>query len=381
MTTTKKRLKTSTSTFPHVSKKTRFSSLSSSDRNRVQSSSAEIIGGNEDLLTEILLLLPVKSVVRFKAVSKHWHSVISVESFRRRHLLNHFRRRPETQHSFILGVQGRSQFFLCHPTIKKLVRFNLPCTFPLVKILQSRHGLLLLECRYTETEHYYYYVFNPTTKQVRNIHKGNSAVMLSLVFDPSVSEYYKVVAIWKNPSTNVISVSQYGSDTREWKTRDADAAFPDAGLTLAKILSCNCRAYFTRNKHPSFYYSPVKLGNTRYVVESNGHLHCINLSFNQDKPCFDITELIDNKWSESDSYQLKRVLDKQKAEFLGMIREERMEDSMFLVHVPGQIIIFRLRDETCEVLVDYRSDYFYQEGRLQFEFKDVHPFTESFASV
>ncbi|KAL8487174.1 hypothetical protein ACS0TY_023732 [Phlomoides rotata] len=234
---------------------------------------------------------------------------------------------------------------------------------------------------YTETEHYYYYVFNPTTKQVRNIHKGNSAVMLSLVFDPSVSEYYKVVAIWKNPSTNVISVSQYGSDTREWKTRDADAAFPDAGLTLAKILSCNCRAYFTRNKHPSFYSSPVKLGNTRYVVELNGHLHCINLSFNQDKPCFDITELIDNKWSESDSYQLKRVLDKQKAEILGMIREERMEDSMFLVHVPGQIIIFRLRDETCEVLVDYRSDYFYQEGRLQFEFKDVHPFTESFASV
>ncbi|KAL8487162.1 hypothetical protein ACS0TY_023726 [Phlomoides rotata] len=370
MTTTKKRLKTS--------RKTR---LSSSDRNRVQSSSAEIIGGNEDLLTEILLLLPVKSVVRFKAVSKHWHSVISVESFPRRHLLNHFRRRPETQHSFILGVQGRSQFFLCHPTIKKLVRFNLPCPSPLAKILQSRHGLLLLEeCRYTErgSTHYCYYVFNPTTKQVRNIHKSNSAVLLSLLFDPSVSEYYKVVAIWKNPSTNVISLSLYGSDTREWKT-----VSPDTGLQFAHILRWNLRrSYFIRNKHPLFrYYSSGKLGKSRYVVESNGHLHCINLSFNQDKPCVDITELIDNKWSESDWYQLKPVLDKQKTAFLGMIREERMEDSMFLVHVPGQIIIFRLRDETREVLVDYRSDYFYQEDRLQFEFKDVHPFTESFASV
>ncbi|KAL8493446.1 hypothetical protein ACS0TY_024598 [Phlomoides rotata] len=86
-------------------------------------------------------------------------------------------------------------------------------------------------------------------------------------------------------------------------------------------------------------------------------------------PCFNITELIDNKWSackKSDWYQLKRVLDEQKrstrgqAGFLGMIR---------------------LRDETCEMLVDYRSDYFYQEGRLQFEFKDAHPFMETYASV
>ncbi|KAL0387434.1 UNVERIFIED_CONTAM: F-box protein [Sesamum radiatum] len=43
--------------------------------------SAEVIGSVDDLLIHILLRLPVKSLMRFKLVSKHWKSLITGHHF------------------------------------------------------------------------------------------------------------------------------------------------------------------------------------------------------------------------------------------------------------------------------------------------------------
>ncbi|PON92423.1 F-box domain containing protein [Trema orientale] len=43
--------------------------------------SAESIAGNVDLLTQILIFLPIKSLLKFKSVSKHWLSLISDPNF------------------------------------------------------------------------------------------------------------------------------------------------------------------------------------------------------------------------------------------------------------------------------------------------------------
>ncbi|KAJ0444601.1 putative F-box domain-containing protein [Helianthus annuus] len=47
--------------------------------------SAEIISSNDDLLTEILVRLPVTSILRFKSVSKHWHSLLTHTHFTQRY--------------------------------------------------------------------------------------------------------------------------------------------------------------------------------------------------------------------------------------------------------------------------------------------------------
>lgn len=48
---------------------------------RVSLSSAEIIASNQDLLTEILIRIPAKPLLKFKCVSKQWLSLISDPKF------------------------------------------------------------------------------------------------------------------------------------------------------------------------------------------------------------------------------------------------------------------------------------------------------------
>ncbi|KAI8570222.1 hypothetical protein RHMOL_Rhmol01G0017300 [Rhododendron molle] len=49
------------------------------------SPAAELISGNVDLLTEIFLRLPAKSLIRFKSLSKHWLSLVSHPQFSAKH--------------------------------------------------------------------------------------------------------------------------------------------------------------------------------------------------------------------------------------------------------------------------------------------------------
>lgn len=56
-----------------MSKKPKFSEM--------YSPSADVIGGNEDFLSQIFPHLPVKSLSRFKSVSKQWLALISHRDF------------------------------------------------------------------------------------------------------------------------------------------------------------------------------------------------------------------------------------------------------------------------------------------------------------
>ncbi|KAH6779483.1 hypothetical protein C2S52_010720 [Perilla frutescens var. hirtella] len=108
----------------------------------LETSSATIIDGNDDLLTEILVLLPAKSLIRFQLVSKHWRSLISDESFPDLRLHQRHSRRRQPQLSFILRTTGSQQFFICDLTAKTMVRLHFEWSH--VKILQSSNGLLYI---------------------------------------------------------------------------------------------------------------------------------------------------------------------------------------------------------------------------------------------
>ncbi|MFS8027578.1 putative F-box domain-containing protein [Helianthus anomalus] len=47
--------------------------------------SGALIGSNDDLLTEILLRLPVTSILLFKSVSKHWRLLLRHRHFTHRY--------------------------------------------------------------------------------------------------------------------------------------------------------------------------------------------------------------------------------------------------------------------------------------------------------
>ncbi|KAK1399347.1 hypothetical protein POM88_009210 [Heracleum sosnowskyi] len=60
---------------------------------KVYSASADLIGGNEDLIDKILLCLPERSLFRFKSVSKQWNSLISYPRF----CLDHTLKNPSSE--------------------------------------------------------------------------------------------------------------------------------------------------------------------------------------------------------------------------------------------------------------------------------------------
>ncbi|KAK6156588.1 hypothetical protein DH2020_010836 [Rehmannia glutinosa] len=358
-------------------------------------SSAAIIGSNDDLLTEFLIFFPAKSLIRFQLVSKQWHSVISSPSFRHLHSLHHCRRRAKSQPSFLLRGAA-SRFFICHPTVKRLVPFSFGFNKK-VNILRSCNGLLLLECRKTNFGYKDYYIFNPTTLKFRNLWLRKAFVGLCLVFDPSRSPHYRVLCLvpCENSSSRLLV---YDSETHKWK--DSVESYTRRQKFCGGIY-WNDDVYFYKSRHMSRCYSfknekicalddpPLVIrspGAMKYhIMESNGHLHSVSLYLKPINKYLYVYEMSDVDFSWCRKYRVD--LNPISATFggnirlLGMIRGDREEDSILLFHVTGKIMVYRFVAEVFEVLVDFRSEGYFREGLLQFEFKNAHQFIESLAPV
>ncbi|KAL6501297.1 hypothetical protein OROHE_024944 [Orobanche hederae] len=118
---------------------------------------------NEDVLMEILLWLPAKSIIRFKLVCKRWLLLFSSDKFRHLHTL----RCPKLQQSLILET-STSLFFYFNPIIdgdeRSMIPYNFPHPDP--RIASSCNGLMLLQSHFKDKS---FYVYNPTTRQSREI--------------------------------------------------------------------------------------------------------------------------------------------------------------------------------------------------------------------
>ncbi|KAL3849292.1 hypothetical protein ACJIZ3_011174 [Penstemon smallii] len=125
-----------------------------------QRNSAEIIASNDDLLIEILLRLPIKLLIRFKSVSKHWQSLIT------------------------------------NPLFRQLRNRTIGLMFPVDdRVLHSCNEVLLCVS-------YCARVCNPITNQLSVVQQpeiGNYRVIrgMRLAFDPATSPHYKVVCVQK----------------------------------------------------------------------------------------------------------------------------------------------------------------------------------------
>ncbi|KAB5574540.1 hypothetical protein DKX38_001734 [Salix brachista] len=197
----------------------RIAGSSSSSQAPLFSVSAETIANNEDLLTELLLRLPIKSLLKFKCVSKHWLSLISNPRFSRRRiscdtppcgLFLIERGSPYAGYQFVALDSNHSK-----APFKNLTSVNDPSE---IKLIQSCNGLLLFHSLLPGRSGGIYYVYNPTTKQHTTIPGPSRAVGAALAFDPSKSPHYKVICVRKcRWLQHQYGIMMYSSNSGPWR--------------------------------------------------------------------------------------------------------------------------------------------------------------------
>ncbi|OMO62612.1 hypothetical protein COLO4_32998 [Corchorus olitorius] len=168
--------------------------------------SAEQIGYNEDLLIEILLRVPSKSVPKFRFVSKQWRSLISSTRFR----LSHARTLASLKPCALLldrVIHSKITVLPLNPDYES--RLLPPLDFldsATIEILESCGGLLLCEFNYLYSFKYnvfgrVYVICNPTTREYKILPPpppmatNSICFTASLALDPLKSPHYKIIYV------------------------------------------------------------------------------------------------------------------------------------------------------------------------------------------
>ncbi|KAF7144498.1 hypothetical protein RHSIM_Rhsim04G0064700 [Rhododendron simsii] len=184
-----------------------------------------IVGSNLDLVTEILLRVPAKPLIKFKCVSKHWLSLISDSNF----AINHTRRNPTPPVSGIYVSAKRSKSLIlkdqfspfslgCRRGTSRLPAFSFlrdAISGDYSTVSHSSNGLFLC-CNGNMS----YIVCNLTTQKFIPLPKPSltsSGEKPYLIFDPTKSPHYKVVLVNNSHLLNASQLAIYTSEFASWK--------------------------------------------------------------------------------------------------------------------------------------------------------------------
>ncbi|GMN41048.1 hypothetical protein TIFTF001_010276 [Ficus carica] len=361
--------------------------------------SAETIANNVDLLTQILLFLPIKSLLKFKSVSKHWLSLISDPDLRRR------------VSSTKKPISGLFLFRTFSPSYDFLFIHNdddnnnpspvpsRPLTFVEhlsgIEILQSCNGLFL--CSGYKTDPYLlpfsqpfprFYVYNPTTNEFIKLPRlqGDTRTWvlgINMSFDPAISPHYKVVCFQScgSPLDTYCRIKIYSSETRgAWRqSGDPFSVLEVDHLMFDFGVFCNGAIHWLSHSETTslrFNVDKEKLrempmplvhndpnwdaSTVRYFGESNGHLHIVNLHHSR-RTEFDVSE-IEREYSgwfvkyrvdingvlRAFPEMIRRYLDPLDMDYYGfsilcVVREEADEESSLVLHIPGKALRFNVK--------------------------------------
>ncbi|XP_050373072.1 F-box protein At5g07610-like [Argentina anserina] len=326
------------------------------------SSSATDIASNEDLLSQILVRLPPKSLICFKCVSKQWLSLISNPQF----IATHIRCRGIASPSGLLlnnDYLHTPEFHyvpLSHSNPSELTPppYLSYLGAPRIKILQSCNGLLLCSSAYQKNDPNYelkyfddlsqteddvllpdiwhviptisnacsqtrihysgfrFYVCNPTTKQFKTLSFPffqYHILALNIAFDPLHSPYFKILCILKKDLDSHV-IHLYDSETKTWNSSPISFNAP-RNIHFREPVFCRRAIHWYSSQQTSLYFdvdkeclNPMPMpqsslyGTVNYFGESGGHLHLIlsTTSFLE----FDVFELEKDYSAWSVKYRL-----------------------------------------------------------------------------
>lgn len=181
---------------------------------------------SDDLLTEILVRLPVKSLLRCKSVCKPWLSLISNPNFTKSQL-KHSQSKPGADQTLIVEAEDEYSWSLLHLDSPQ-TRTPLGHPFsrgdfsfdPQFDIVASCNGLVCVAVD-PINDNPYIYLWNPATKQSKLIPPHNllgeiMSVALGFGFDP-VADDYKVVRIVSFLSADPRAAEVYSANTNVWQ--------------------------------------------------------------------------------------------------------------------------------------------------------------------
>ncbi|XP_054776551.1 putative F-box protein At3g16210 [Prosopis cineraria] len=171
----------------------------------------------EEIIRNILKRLPIRSLIRFQCVSKHWKHLIKTTSFVEEHL------RHSNHQSPTLIFQGRSptdfsqsHFYL----LDNEMQLHEVQSAPLIDlswdgwIIGSSNGLLLLSARLNYA-HRSMVLWNPASRRVRLVAKVVNSFLMGFGFSSIVNDY-KIVCI-RVSDLFVNQVKDYSLNTGQWK--------------------------------------------------------------------------------------------------------------------------------------------------------------------
>ncbi|KAK8657874.1 hypothetical protein V6N13_036093 [Hibiscus sabdariffa] len=391
-----------------------------SSSNPYQISSSDTIASNQDILTLILRCLPLKSLLKFKTVSKHWLSLITDPRFRPKHssttISGLFLRRLSGRTNPIFDFVNLSPH-LSRAPFRSLTFVNDRSG---IRILQSCNGLLLCCSFRANGFQTAYYVYNPTTKHYTVLpplgSSRNNAFGFSLAFDPSKSSHYKVICITNSDPDlpDHYRVEIYSSETGPWRPSGRPFVAP-SHVQFKNCVFWNGAIHWLSDWGDSlcFHVEEEKMRDIpmpsildedvrrcRYFGESRGHLHLVEI-YGPDNLLFDVFEMerdysgwfvkyrVDlNPVAASFPEMVRGYVDPIDLQFyafsvLCVVREETDEGSFMVLHLPHKAIRYNFKDNSFSKVHDFaplgsRAELV-GDNSLEFECFDAYQFIESFA--
>ncbi|KGN50317.1 F-box protein At5g07610 [Cucumis sativus] len=179
---------------------------------------------NDDLFFQILLRLPIRSLLRFKSVSKRWLSLISNPNFSHRRTISHHPNPTPSGIFFPRPTPKSPPFdFINFTTNPSRPPFESP-HFADDKhgflILQSCNGLFLCSTYNGNYSTRDFYIHNPTTNHHTKLPylQVGAVFGLNLAFDPLRSSDYKVICVrYSDAYTDTFQIEMYSSVTGPWR--------------------------------------------------------------------------------------------------------------------------------------------------------------------
>ncbi|KAF7129370.1 hypothetical protein RHSIM_Rhsim10G0184400 [Rhododendron simsii] len=401
----------------------------SSPENLSPPPSAEIIASNVDLLTEILLLLPARSLIKFKSVSKRWLSLISASRF----ACNHTHENPSPLPS---GLYFYSRQYASLPLNDQITRVSvhddprtsLPNLSFLedsgsrfeTRVLHSSNGLML--CSTFDTFNCInknYFICNLTTQKFAVfptpvVSESYSEFGSYLVFDPKKSPHYRVVVVSFSYDWNTYQLDVYSSESASWKSpilvpeiRYHNRTGVHAAVWNGELIMMRCDRgsnWETCAKHDHFYIrfdiDAEKLTTTQvpfldsnlsrgalYFGECTGRLLLVQRSWN-DPAELEVLEMTDGE--NNFRWNIKYVVDltpfilpsRRSCKFvvIGVVNIGVNENDLAVVlYIRGEVVQYNINCKTWKVLCDLSGGDFSAGVRPLYE--DTFRFIESLTPV
>ncbi|XP_035551520.1 F-box/kelch-repeat protein At3g23880-like, partial [Juglans regia] len=155
----------------------------------------------ENVVVEILLRLPVKSLVRFKCVSKCWHSLISDHQIAK----SQFRRASECSQRLLISAGSEIRCLDCeapfeHSTTPSILAVPFQKRGRYVSLIGSCSGLVCVSLY----SHRDFYIRNPSAGNYRKLPDAGISLRgrkyrHGFGYDPSTDDYKLLVANFRMP--------------------------------------------------------------------------------------------------------------------------------------------------------------------------------------